>query len=474
MAIDTSADDLTINKNGFAFRKASQIVQSEINQILTHTDQINDFTVGSISRTLIEAEAIELEKLYYYTLENLHKAIDDSVTSAFGFTRKQATSAYGNVTIILNGPLQQDLVINRGVSFYSDNPNFQQIYRTQTAYRIPKGTQTFYIPVYCTVKGSYGNIPANVINRTTDISSISQITNLEAFNTGFDEETPQQAKIRFRQMIQSLARGTNQSLVYATESVPNVAGATLFESTYGAVVIYAHDANGNLSDDLRDEIAQKLIPYRPAGIKVFILPVHKSLVTAEIKVSVNDTTLETPNFLQLVRQDISDYINSLTVGDPLYKANIIQKVMDISDNGVIDVSVDLKVYPDSGLKENSTIDDDSIINVKGVMVNQPYLRPADITNDKHYGQIGVTNTKIKEQAGKTFNDATPVEIKGQPTEDAVTIDDIYHTNSNEILRLALCNVQFKTLAESDIETLSNNETLQTKPEDTKTDNFFLS
>lgn len=454
MAIDKSVEDVSVDNNNFVFRKASQIIKSEIDDVLTHTNKINDFTVGSVARTMVEAEALEIEKLYYYSLENLKQAIDEGVTTAFGFTRKKATYAYGNVLVRLTAPLPQDLIIDRGSLFYSTNPNYQQQYRTNIAYRIPKGSQSFTIAVYCTVIGTYGNIPENTINRSTDIGELVSVTNPEAFNTGTDEENPEAAKVRFRQMIQSLAMGTNQSLVYAAESVPNVAGASLFESTYGAVVIYAHDANGNLSRDLQQEIADRLVEYKPAGIKVFVMPTHKSVVTLDISVEVSDSTLESDSFLDMIRQSMSDYINTLTVGDPLYKSNIIQKVMDVSDTGILDTQVDVNVYPDPAMLGEQVIDDDSIINVKGVLVNQPYLRPVDVTSNETYGLLGVDNTKIKEKDGKTYKDALNMDDNsvivtgdedsfGNTYTRSIPVDDIYKTNSNEILRLAICNVHFK-------------------------------
>lgn len=483
MAIDKSVEDISVDNNNFVFRKASQIIKSEIDDVLTHTNKINDFTVGSVARTMVEAEALEIEKLYYYSLENLKQAIDEGVTTAFGFTRKKATYAYGNILVRLTAPLPQDLIIDRGSLFYSTNPNYQQQYRTNIAYRIPKGSQSFTIAVYCTVIGTYGNIPENTINRSTDIGELVSITNPEAFNTGTDEENPEAAKVRFRQMIQSLAMGTNQSLVYAAESVPNVAGASLFESTYGAVVIYAHDANGNLSRDLQQDIADRLVEYKPAGIKVFVMPTHKSVVTLDIYVEVSDSTLESDSFLDMIRQSMSDYINTLTVGDPLYKSNIIQKIMDVSDTGILDTQVDVKVYPDSEMLGEQTIDDDSIINVKGVLVNQPYLRPVDVTSNQTYGLLGVDNTRTKEQNGSTYKDALKakdeniddIDNEGNEYTKSIDVDDIYKTNSNEILRLAICNVHFgyADLDEPD-DTNTTNVTHTNKPNKTdktdKTDN----
>lgn len=456
MAIDTTADDLSINEQGFAFKKASQIIYDSIQQVMVETDQINDFTVGSITRTLIEAEAIEIEKLYYYSLENLKKAIDDAVTSAFGFTRRKATYAYGYITIYLGNPLTQEMIIDRGTRFFSTQAAYDQVYRTMIAYRIPKGTQVFRITVYCTTLGSYGNIPNNVIDRTDDLGTIARITNEEAFNTGQDEETPQQAKIRFRKMIQSLARGTDQSLVYAAESLPDIAGGYLYESTYGSIVLYCHDLNGNLSDDLRKKVADKLVDYKPAGINVFVRPTHKTLVMMNIEVTVSDTNLRQTGFLQMIRNEISNYVNQFTVGQPLYKADVIQKIMDLSDNGLLDVKVAIRVIPDDELLTEPYVADDTILNIKGVAVDQPYLRPVDITNDEHYGEVGVDNTALKQADGQTWKDAIAETDTGKGMNDLIAeyktgnadlsniidVDDVYVTNPNEILRIGICNVRF--------------------------------
>ena len=60
VSVDTNSDTVTISTNGFAFKKATDVVTDQINYITTHTDYLNDFTEGSITRTLIEAESIDL------------------------------------------------------------------------------------------------------------------------------------------------------------------------------------------------------------------------------------------------------------------------------------------------------------------------------------------------------------------------------------------------------------------------------
>lgn len=443
MAIDKGADNLTFNRNGFAFKNANAIIHDQIDYILTHTDRINDFTTGSIARTLIEANATEIEKLYYYTLENLQTAIDEGVTSAFGFSRREATYAYGNILVEFSTKLPENLTIDRGTRFYSNHDGYEQVYQTQVAYNIPRGTSSVLIPVYCTVVGTYGNIPANIINRTSDLGAIREVTNPEAFMTGQDEESPEAEKIRFRQMIQSLARGTNQSLVYAAESVPEISGGYEFESTYGTVIIFCNDANGDLSDELRQKVADKLVEYRPAGIRVFVMPTHKTMMTLNIGVEVSDSRLENDDFLSEVERVVSNYINSFEVGQDFFKNDLIQKIMDISDYGVTDTNVDVRMFPDERMQDYPMIDEDTIINVKNVLVDQPYLHPRDITNSKTYGEVDVPNTHLILKSATNWKDAFNKDKDDEYSiNNSILIEKAYRTNPNEIIRLGNLNIHF--------------------------------
>lgn len=445
VSVDTSADRVTISKSGFAFKKATDMITDQINYITTHTDYLNDFTEGSIVRTLVESEAIEIEKLYYYTLENLQEAITDGLTSAFGFTRQTATTAYGDITITLNAPLANASIVNRGTQFYSSNSAYEQIYVTRNDYTLPKGTQTFTIPVYCTVQGTYGNIPADVINTSTDLGAYSTITNTQAFTTGKDAETTDQAQVRFRKMIQAIAKGTNQSLVYAAESVPNIAGVYEYEQTYGSVLLYCHDANGNLSDELAQQVAAAVEPYRPAGIRVTVFPVHKTNLSLSIGVQVNYNTLQTDEFLTKVSSTIQNYINQFTVGENIYLADIEQQIMNISDTGIADTKVKITAYPDDSMLQYESITDDSFTNVKGTMINHPYLQPVDITSKDTYGELGLKRDRkdFASANGNNWKQAIKLNTDGTKTlERGVEVVDVYRTNPNELLRVGDINVQF--------------------------------
>lgn len=443
--VDTTVDGVSIDLNGFAFKKVNDMVKSQIDYITVHTPYINDFTVGSITRTLIESESIELEKLYYYTLENLQQAIEEGLTSAFGFTRRKAKKAYGKVVINLVSSLSNDIIINRGTKFYSTLPNYEQVYETLSSYTIPKGSMSFTIPVYCTVAGVYGNVPANTINKTTELSGIATVTNPQEFTTGQDSETREQAQIRFREMIQAIAKGTNQSLRYAAMTIPEITGVYEYESTYGTVLLFCHDGNGDLSAQLAQKVADVIEEYRPAGIKVLVLPVHKSYATLNIGVQVGYSALNSDAFLNKISRKVQNYINSFSVGDNLYISDIVQKIMDISDDGIVDAKVKLKVYPDDMVLQYSPFTDDTTINVKGTLVNHPYLNPIDFTSPEHYGVLDykIDRVNFEQTNGNSWKDAILVKADGTKTIDrAVDVVDVYRTATNELLRVGDINVNF--------------------------------
>lgn len=442
--IDKSADRVSVDSNGFVFKPADDIIDTTLNFIATRTDLVNDFTEGSITRTLVEATSTEIEKLYYYSLENLKEAIDDAVTSAFGFTRNKATYAYGEVTIVLNSILTQPLTVNRGTLFSSSNPVYEQQYRTKDSYQIPKGTQTFNLPVYCTVPGTYGNIPANVIDTVSDLSAIASVTNTQGFMTGKDEESAEDVKLRFRQMIQSLSRGTNQSLIYATESIPDIANAYEYETTYGTVVLYCNDANGDLSEDLQQQVADKVAQYKPAGIQVIVFPTHKTLVSMNVGIQVSDSNLMSDDFLSYVSKLINNYVNGYTIGQPMYYNDIVQMIMDISDYGIVDTKIEAKLYPDLAMTNYPVISDGTILNYEGISIDQQQLTPPDITNNINYGNISTRTATRNFSFSSNWRSAMVVNRDGSKSMSYADLGDSYKTSVNEILRLGLLNVYFIT------------------------------
>ena len=175
------------------------------------------------------------------------------------------------------------------------------------------------------------------------------------------------------------------------------------------------------------------------------MPTHKTNLALSIGVQVNYETLQTDDFLTTVSATIQNYINQFTAGENIYISDIEQQVMDISDTGIADTKVNITAYPDDTMLQYATISDDSMTNVKGTMINHPYLQPVDITASDTYGEIGLKRDRkdFASSNGNNWQQAVSLDSDGNKTIDrGVEIVDVYRTNPNELLRVGSINVQF--------------------------------
>ena len=423
------------DSNGFTFKKNGDILSGMMDTIMLKNSKVNDFTVGSVLRTLLESESLELEMLYYLQLENLNHAIDESVLQAFGFAPIDYVHAFGDVTIYFADALTKDLYIPKGTRFGCSNKAYNQEFVTKTAYKVAKGAGSCSITVYCDNDnniGSYGNVPKNLIDTTPDMSGIAYITNPQDFLTGNDGETINQTKARFRAMIQSLSRGTRQSLEYATLAVEGVTGCSIYESTYGAVIIYAHDANGNLSQELIEKIEANVAQYKPAGIQVIIRPIHVTNVNLKVGVNIKYADYQNTTYLDLIKQSVVNYLNQFQAGDTLYMSQTEDTIMNANNSMIRDVAIDYEVVPDSSLRDDAFIPDDTIANVAGVVVSQKYLQDPDIVTNDTYGWPS-PHDPLKDVT-ISWKDADTEEENNETILEPIKLYANYKCASNELIR----------------------------------------
>lgn len=389
-------------KYAFRIKNQEQALSDMIDTFMSSNNYINDFTEGSVIRSLFESESIELEQLYYLTIENMKKTIDVSVQDAFGFETKDATYAYGNVLVVFQTPLSKDLYVPKGALFYSSNPLYSQEYRTQVPYVIKKGSTSGELEVFCTQKGTIGNVPLGTIDSCTDIGGYTFISQRDAITTGQDKESVDDAKVRFRKMIASLAMGTPNSIKYAVMNIDEVSSVYLKEDNYGEVIVYVCDSNGNLPDELKQKVEQVVALYKVAGVRFIVRPVHKSYAQLNVSVKVNNKLLLDNDFLTYINNTLQKYVNSLGIGENLYQKDIIQKVMDIDDLGVTNCEVGIKMSTDEQLASDSYISDGSPSYVGNTEVYQNQLVDPDIYQDGVYGIIGLPNNTINDKALPTW------------------------------------------------------------------------
>lgn len=193
----------------------TQILNTLMTMFVGQTPSITDFNVGSVMRSLMEAVAGEMERMYMQILETTADSIDSSAYLSFGFQLLPAVAAYGQLTLTRTGGYVPDIAIASGTPFRV--PNTNKVYATTASSLWTGGSSstTFTVSVTCGTTGSFGNTPSGSITElVTPITGIASMTNPLSFITGIDDETSDERRQRFGSYIASLSRATASAVEF--------------------------------------------------------------------------------------------------------------------------------------------------------------------------------------------------------------------------------------------------------------------
>lgn len=344
------------------FLRMSDLLTDMKNHILINTTEINDFTVGSATRAILEAVSIEIEEHSMVTRQNIMEGIETGVFRSFGFPRREPTRAFGVVRILFHNPTQRPMIIPRGTSFSSSRREYSQVYETVQDYRVTENSSMADVEVYCRTRGSIGNVPERVINiMRNPVGNVSDVENLEAFQTGEDEEPLEELRSRFRAYIESRGRATSRALEYGIRSIEGVSGVYIDERI-GVIYAYVHDKSGNLTDKVKSDVEDILIDYRPAGIPVQVYAVEKQTVNLAIDVTLVNRERRTEAFSKQIENVITNYINGLEVSQDLILSELKRRIKNIDSRLIYDMTI-------TSHATNVEITDSSILRAGTVTVN---------------------------------------------------------------------------------------------------------
>lgn len=325
-----------------------------INLMKSTQRKVTDFNVGSIVRSILEAVAAELDELYQQMFSGLKEAIPVSVYNSFDFPALPALPSGGliRVTITSSG---SPIAIPIGTVF---TPSSGGVAYTslQSVTIAPAGT-TADVPVAANIAGLTGNIAASTTFVLSPVpTNFVSATNLSPFINGADVESEDDRKVRFRDFVKNLARGTVSGVVYGLKQafltdangnqIERVVFASLLEpwitdgaQPIGLVNCYVHNGIGSTSSTLvtkaRDVVFGSYatdgtpIPgYKGAGVKVVVAAATEVTVAVTAALTVLDGYVEATIALQAAAA-ISAYIQRRDNGEPVLKAEIVRIVMNI-------------------------------------------------------------------------------------------------------------------------------------------------
>lgn len=315
----------------------SQIVANLIDTYTSLTTSVDDMNVGSNIRSLFEAFAQELRRLYQNTQENAAETQRTAAYAMFNFPLLLAQAAYTMETFTVTLAPSVDVTVPTGTTVGVSGTSIQ--YKTVTASTWSAGSTSMQIRVVCTQTGSIGNRRSGEINQLiTPISGLAGVvvTNSLDVRTGSDLETDDQRANRFSQWINSLHSGDLRALAYGAKTAQlldqygyiseQVVKSQVVEGT-GSNTLYIDNGYYSTSSNLvsqcqtiingyKDANGNLVRGYKAAGIPTTVQTATYSLVTLAAKIS-PQTGYTFPMIQQSVISSISDLVQSLDIGDSL-------------------------------------------------------------------------------------------------------------------------------------------------------------
>lgn len=340
---------MTITTKDFA-----TLVSDQVAAIQGATSKLVDLTIGSVLRSVVEANAavvLWLEGLILSLLAITRAATStstdlDSWVFDYGLTRLAAVAATGNVTFSRFTPTAQAVVLVGAVVQSSDgsqkytvtldagNPAYNAGFG---GYVMAPGTASVTVPVVAQVAGALGNAAVGAVTTITQaISGVDTVTNALAFASGADAETDTALRLRFIAYINSLAKATKAAVQNAVQALGTGITAAVTENlTYGGVAqpgyffVIVDDGSGAPPAGTMTAAANAIEGVRPiaSSFNVYAPVIVAVNVAMTVTVIAGYDSVATK---ASVTSAIQAYINKLALGAQLQYTRLLQVAYDAS------------------------------------------------------------------------------------------------------------------------------------------------
>lgn len=367
-----------LNLKGF-----STLVDQSVAAIQGRCKSLIDFSVGSVLRSLVEADAglalwlqTRVLKVLATTRAATSKGDDlDSFVADFGLTRLGAQASAGVVTFSRFTPGAQAVVpVGAEVQTGDGRQRFAvTLDPSNTSYNaglggyvVPVGVSSISLPVAAITPGGGGNVLAGTVSViASQIDYIDTAINAFDFSGGGEKEGDDALRDRFRLFISSLSKATKTAIGFAGTSQGLGLRYTITEfelydgsprSAYFYVVV--DDGSGIPPPEIISSTISVIDGVRAAGVSFDVFAPTVTQVSVSMSIVVAQGYVD-----NIVRGDvataISNYLEAMNVGDGLPYTKIAQIAYEASagvtavnsvlvNGGVADIAPSNKAVIKSG------------------------------------------------------------------------------------------------------------------------------
>lgn len=348
----------TLNTKNFA-----ALVQSQAAAIQGRASKLIDFSVGSVLRAIVEANAgltlwlqAELLRVLLNTRASTSSGNDlDTFVADYGLSRLGAQFAVGTVTFSRFTPSAQAVIpIGATVKTLDGQHTFQVVADPANSnynsglngYVLGAGIASINVPVEAIAAGAAANADAGTIGLiATSIPYVDTVTNAAAVAGGGDAESDASLRTRFINYILSLSRGTTAAIIFAVTSLrlglqAKVIEHENFDGTpndgFLCVTVATSDIDPVPPAPVLSQATAAALAYRAGGVWVGVF--GPNVLTANVQLNlVIAAGFDANTVIGGVGETIRGYLNTLPLGATLYASKLTQVALN-SSSGVEAVS----------------------------------------------------------------------------------------------------------------------------------------
>ncbi|EJG5414280.1 baseplate J/gp47 family protein [Salmonella enterica] len=327
----------------FQLKNFVSIAASMLNYVRSTTGKVTDLQPGSVTRTLLEAPAAEIEELYVQVFNGIREAIPVAVYNSIKFDKLPPQYASGRVTVIAGTAPTQAQIYPKGTRFLSRDG---RIYESVGDVDWPAGAISMQFPVLSQAAGQGQNLAQGEINSAPAFDPDKYSFSNTDFTGGSDIESDSQRDIRFAEYISALSRGTEAALIYGAKTARILDGAgniveaverVSLKVTSGSVQVNIWGTNGAPSLALLTRATEIEIGYQDPATNI----TTPGFAAAGIRCSVVPMAAKPIPDVTFTLQMLDGYVLDSTT-KPVYT----QQIRDILDSFLDTVQPKQVVYID--------------------------------------------------------------------------------------------------------------------------------
>ena len=350
------------------------MVSDTLQNIVDSGVGITNTIAGSVIRTIIEAILDNVDTTNYYAgyiydamgIDNATGEDLDRLISILGIVRRQPTKATGIVTFSTgDAPYAYDIPIPYGFEISTRQSSDNSIY-TYTVNEenvvLKAGETSIDVGVEAEIAGHQYLPAGSLCIMSKSIIGIATAINKNEINSGSDMETDAELRVRTKEYTTSSGKCTDTALRVAVEGIDGVTSCAVIDQyagpgTSGIIVVTEIMP---ATEEVVNEINTVVAETKASGVKIFII--YPTIKYIDIDITITETVNDS-----LVLEAISNYVNSLKVGQTFVIKQMERKILNVIDtnnveNDDVDIITTLPV-------ENVTCGDEEMIRVNSVTVN---------------------------------------------------------------------------------------------------------